>query len=209
MTPRTPSKPVLNAPYGSKSDTAHSTVSGSQPSRKIPWRERSCRRRPVRSIPTETTRSPLNSVRTWLDEYEVGEEVRSPYFRLRSEEILTYARYTHDLRPILFNSPEAAARPMFVPPLYLLSLGMGLLVQSVERTYLPDKLIAFLSFEKVTFGGRAQVDDLIYTWAIVDAVDMDGPRGRLWYRQEVRNQDDTVLVANRHGMYVGRKQDES
>jgi acyl dehydratase len=96
-----------------------------------------------------------------------------------------------------------------VPPLYLLSLGMGLLAQSVERSYLPDRLIAFLGYETVTFGRRAQVDDLIYSWAIVDAVDMDGRRGRLWYRQEVRDQDDIVLVANRHGMYVGRKQDES
>ncbi|HWE55316.1 MAG TPA: MaoC family dehydratase [Acidimicrobiales bacterium] len=148
-------------------------------------------------------------MRTWLEEYSVGDEMRSPYFRLRTEEIVNYARYTHDLRPLLFDTPERAAEPMFIPPLYLLSLGMCLLSQSEERSYLPERLIAFLGFQTVTFGARAQVDDLIYSWAAVDAVDLGGRRGRLWYRHEVRNQDDAVLVANRHGMYVGRRADEA
>lgn len=147
-------------------------------------------------------------MRTWLEEYAPGDEMQSPYFRIRTEEVLNYSRYTHDLRPVLFRSPDEAAEPMFVPPLYLLSLGMCLLSQSAERSYLPERLIAFLGFETVTFGGRPRIDDMIYSWARVDEVKLDGRRGQLWYRHEVRNQDGTVFVANRHGMFVGRRSDE-
>jgi acyl dehydratase len=147
-------------------------------------------------------------VKEWLDDYQIGEEIRSPYIRINPDDVRTYARYTHDMRPFLLKSVDDDAAEKFVPPLYLLAVGMCLLQQAPERSWLPSRLVAFLEFAGIQFPAAASVGDLIYSTARVENITERGSRGTLFYHHETRNQHDEVLVSTGYSMLVERKPEE-
>lgn len=145
-------------------------------------------------------------MKTWFEDYHEGEYIRSPFMRIRAEDVQAYARFTHDLRPVLIASPTDLAAEAFVPPLYMLSVGMCLLQHAPERSYLPEKLIAFLGFETVKFPTAARPGDLIYSSGTVERLVPKGSRGQIVYWHETRNQDDELVVTSRHSMLIERRE---
>lgn len=147
-------------------------------------------------------------MKEWLEDYQVGDVIRSPYIRINPDDVRTYARYTHDMRPFLLASVDDDVAERFVPPLYLLAVGMCLLQQAPERSWLPSRLVAFLKFDGIQFPAAANVGDLIYSTARVEALIERGTRGKLVYHHETRNQDDDVLVSTGYSMLVERRPEE-
>lgn len=144
-------------------------------------------------------------MKVWFDDYEQGEVIRSPYLRVHGDDVRAYARYTHDLRPILMTSVDDEGPDHFVPPLFTLAVGMCLLQQAAERAFLPEKLVAFLQFDYVEFHHDLHVGDVIYSTAVVEDLIPKGRRGEIVFSHSTFNQRDELIVSTRYGMLAERK----
>lgn len=144
-------------------------------------------------------------MKVWFDDYTRGETVNSPHLRLHGDDVRAYARYAHDMRPFLMSGPDDTAAERFVPPLFTLAVGFCLLQQAPERSFLPERLVAFLQFDFVEFHNELMVGDVIHSVATVENLIPRGKRGEIVFSHSTFNQCDELIVSTRYGMLAERK----
>jgi hypothetical protein len=137
----------------------------------------------------------------WFEDYTEGDRVLSPRRHIGVDDIKAYVRFSNDVQTLLHPADDG---PLVVPPLYLFSLGVGLLLHGTG-TYIPRQFVAFFGFDAIEFHDEARAGDTIRSSATVTELTDRGRNGLVHYLHETRDGNDRLLVSSRQRILVRRK----
>jgi acyl dehydratase len=138
----------------------------------------------------------------WFDDYSVGDRVTSPTMTVTADDVRSYSRFTNDVRPVFRRIGEDGVVP--VPQMYLFSLGVALLLHSVE-TYIPRYFVAFFGFDLIEFHRDVQSGTVISSTATVSELVPRGRNGLITYRHRTSSDDGRLLVSSSHRILVRQR----
>ncbi len=145
----------------------------------------------------------------YLEDYAVGEVLKSPARTITETDITFFAMLTGDWHPIHTNV-EFAKKAFFgeriAHGMLSLCIGSALIFRLGQYVALPKSFIAFYGMDSVRFTGPVKIGDTIHCEVTVDKIDMkDDKTGVIVSKNAIKNQrgEDVVIYTTR--ALCGRK----
>lgn len=142
------------------------------------------------------------SERVWFDDYAIGDTVSSPTRRIYESDVLSYVRFSNDVRPVLRPLAEDDAA-LEVPELYAFSLGLCLLLHGPD-TYVPREFVAFYGFDSIEYHHPLFVGQSINSTAAVTGLTVRGESGVITLRHETFESSGVRVLSSVQRMLVRR-----
>lgn len=147
--------------------------------------------------------------KTYLEDYEAGEEFTSPARTMTEADIVNFAGLTGDWHPIHTNVEFASQTPFkerIAHGMLTLCLGSALIFRLGQYVALPKSFIAFYGMDKVRFVGPVKIHDTIKTTMKILALEnKDDKRGIMVCENTISNQRDEAVVIYTTRALVGRR----
>lgn len=148
----------------------------------------------MRSAPT------TGIVPEWFQDFSEGMLFTSPARTIAEDDVRSYVRFSNDVRPVM----NPAGGPVPIPPMFLFSLGVGLLLHS-GGGYVPKHFVAFFGFDSIAFHRQAWAGETVVSTATVTAVQPRGRNGLVTYAHETSAVGGGVVASSTQRILVERE----
>lgn len=147
--------------------------------------------------------------KTYLDDYDIGEQIISPGRTMTESDITAFAGLTGDWHPLHTNVEYAKKTPFgerIAHGMLTLSIASALILRVGPYVAAPKSFIAFYGMESVRHLGPVKIGDTIRTvMEITELVRKDDERGILVAKNTVFNQHDKEVLVYITKLLVGVK----
>jgi 3-hydroxybutyryl-CoA dehydratase len=144
-----------------------------------------------------------------FEDCRVGERVRSLGRTITETDVVLFAAFTGDWFPIHTDAEYAKETPFgerIAHGMLVLTVGSALLLRVGQFAVLPRSTIALYGVDKVRFTAPAKIGDTIHTESeVIGMTELDGARGLLTVRGEIKNQRGELLATFTMKALVGRR----
>lgn len=147
--------------------------------------------------------------KTYLEDFSIGETLTTPGRTITETDIVHYAMLTGDWHPVHTDATYAEQTQFgerIAHGMLTLIIGSTLVHRMGPYVYVPKGFIAFYGIEKARFLHPVKIGDTLHAVIRVDdLIPKDERRGTIQYHEEIRNQDDTVVLTWISRMLVERR----
>lgn len=145
----------------------------------------------------------------YLEDYSVGETIKSPARTITEADIVQFAMLSGDWHPLHTDSTYAngtAFGERIAHGMLVLAVGSALGFRLGQYAISPKSFIALAGMTDLAWKAPTRIGDSIHLVCIVDAVELrDAARGFLVMRNEIKNQNGVVVCMYQSRYLCGRR----
>jgi acyl dehydratase len=146
----------------------------------------------------------------YLEDYDIGETIVSPWRTITETDIVNFAGITGDWHPLHTDKIYAGTGPFgerIAHGMLSLSIGMALPFRlGPYSSYLPESFIALYGLEDVRFTKPTRIGDTIKCEVkVIEITEKDKTRGVISTQHSIMNQKGELLISYTLKILCGKK----